>query len=102
MTRRRGTESDIASGARRLAGTKSTSAQFATEKFTVKQLLLNVPDMLALFQDAVAAVPGPVNGSGVAAKKGTACGVTFNPTTEQRRPNLCHFGVCPGRSLPRP
>ncbi len=66
---------------------------FATEKLTIQQQLMNVPDTLALFQDAVSAVPGPLNGSGIAAKKGTACGTTVNANTEQARPNLCRFGV---------
>jgi hypothetical protein len=66
---------------------------FAVESVTIKQQLASVPDMLALFQDAVSAKASPPNTSGVSAKKGTSCSPAFNSSTEAYYPNLCHFGV---------
>lgn len=67
---------------------------FATEKYAIKTQLMNVPDMFALFQDAIAASPSTPNTSGVSAKKGTVCSSTgINANQQEFRPNLCRFGV---------
>jgi hypothetical protein len=75
---------------------------FVVEKYTIKKQLMTIADMFNLFQDAVAADPGPhgatsaLHPTGVAAKKGTSCtGITghFDVDQQAYRPNLCRFGV---------
>lgn len=65
----------------------------ATEDAAIKQQLANVPDMLALFQDAVAAKNSLPNISGVSAKKATSCSSVFDANTQAYYPNLCRFGI---------